>query len=339
MKNILITGGAGFIGTNLTVSLADMGYNVVIIDDFKNAYVGHIQSICKKYKTVKYFKHNVIDKAFVINVVKENNIDAVMHLAAKKYIDESFRKTQLYFDNNMQSLDTILQVVEQCKIKNLMFASTITVYGNPKVLPITEQGEYAPICPYAETKMLGEIKIFDWAKQNPDVKVFIYRFSNPIGADIKLMLGDDAKTKSSSLVPYIIDKVSKNQPLTLNGCDHNTPDGTPIRDFIHVKDLANIVAKSFTKDGFCGVNIFNVGCGKNGYSVLQIVQEIQKVFAKTIDYVFGPKRVGDVEKIVCDNSKVMQTFDLTIEHDLGSMLSSHVDFGRHILNKKSRTKC
>ena len=335
MKNILITGGAGFIGTNLTVSLIDCGKNIVIVDDFKNSYKSNIDKLSKLYKNkIKVIKHDVRDYDFLKQVVQENNIDAIMHLAAKKYIDESFLKPKQYHDNNMQSLQTALCVAHDCKIKNIMFASTMAVYGNPTVLPIPESAKYNPISPYAETKVLGEQEIISWTNNNQDASVIIYRFSNPIGADDKLMLGDNAKRPNNSLLPYIIENALVGNSLVFNGNNHSTRDGTPIRDYIHIKDLTNIVAKTFTTNNAKGLNIYNVGCGKDGFTVLQMLKAVETCLDKKLNYSFGPKRSGDIERLVCDNTKLKQDFDIKLDYSLEDMVSSHINFIKYLKTKK-----
>ena len=338
MKNILITGGAGFIGTNLTLALVNLGMNVVVVDDFKNSYKHNIDMIAKKYADqVSVYRQDVTNKTALKQILLKHNIHAIMHLAAKKYIDESIKKPALYYHNNMTALEVVLDLALECNIKDIMFASTMAVYGNPKSLPIKETEEYNPISPYADTKRLGELAIIDWINHNPDKNAIIYRFSNPIGADDKLMLGDNAKRKNNSLLPYIINNALQDNSLTLNGNNHDTRDGTPIRDYIHVKDIAQIVAKTFTQNNNKGCNIYNVGCGADGYTVLEMIKSVSNKLNKPINYTFGPKRAGDIEKLVCDNTKLMQTFDVELKYSLDEMVSSHVNFVKY-LNQKSKDK-
>lgn len=331
MSKILITGGAGFIGLNLSVELIGLGYDVVIIDDLKNSYKTHINGLIKIFgDKIKFYKQDIRDYNLLKQIALKENVDKVMHLAAKKYIAESFKKPKQYFDNNMQSLDCVLKLCSELNINKLMFASSITVYGNPIRLPIKEEDELKPISPYAETKMLGEKVILEWSQHNPSCCVYIYRFTNPVGANTNYMLGDHPKYLDKPLVPYLIECAVDNKPIVLNGNSYPTRDGTPIRDYIHVSDLAKIVANSFTQKINSNYNVYNVGCGENGYTVLEIVSAVSKAAQKPLNYTFGPERKGDIYKLVADNLKITNAFGVKPTKDIFDMVKSQIDFDNFI---------
>lgn len=333
MKNILITGGAGFIGLNLAVQFLNKEYNVVVVDDLKNSYKKHINKLLKQFNNLTFYKGDVCDYNFMENVFKLHSFDTIIHLSAKKYIFVSFKHKRLYMKNNMESLDVVLKLASIFKIKKFMFASSVTVYGNNESKNIKETESYAPISPYALTKVMGEEKIMEWHKQNKDVGVIIFRFTNPCGANIKYMLGDNAKSKKLSLVAYIVNNALNNVPLKFNGNNHNTFDGTPVRDYIHIVDLANIVFNVLNnvKDG--KLEILNVGCGGNGYSVLQILSAVEKVLECKIDYCFIDKKQGDVARLVCDNTKLKSTYNIYPTLNICDIVKDEIEFRKYI-NKK-----
>lgn len=307
MKSILITGGAGFIGTNVCACLLEKNYNVTIVDDLKNAYVSHVRFLQNKFSNLKFVRADVCNKGKMEQIFVDGKFDTVLHLSAKKYVAESFEKTSQYFSNNMKSLENILDLCQKHCISHFAFASSITVYGNCETENIKEEQCLAPVSPYAETKMLGEEKIKEFAKQNPSMKITIFRFTNPVSANVKYMLGDHSKKHKINLVSLVCKSAIENQPLNLNGNNHQTPDRTPIRDYIHVCDLAKIVVNVLEKQQEM-TDTINVGCGGKGYSVLQVIKCAEKVLNKKIEYSFGAKKKGDLAKIVCDNTHLSKEY-------------------------------
>lgn len=333
MKNILITGGAGFIGSNVCACLLENGYNVTVADDLKNAYVSHVHFLQEKFENLKFVKVDVCNLHEIENVFVSGNFDTVLHLSARKYVAESFDKKEEYFLNNMQSLENVLLLCRKYQVKHFAFASSITVYGICDCENICEKQKLSPASPYAETKMLGEEKIKDFAKQNPNMICTIFRFTNPVSASIKYMLGDHSKKHKINLVSFVCKNALENKPMKLNGNNHNTKDGTPVRDYIHVCDLAKIVCAVLEKQK-SKFDTINVGCGKNGYSVLQVIECAEKVLNKKIEYSFGEKKKGDLAKIVCDNTHLINEYGNFEFKSLEQIVSDEIAFQKYLQQKK-----
>lgn len=331
MKNILITGGAGFLGTNISVKLLEKGYEVFVIDDLKNAYVSHVHFLQKKFQNLKFKKLDVCNLNQLEEVFKTEKFDTIIHLAARKYVGESFEKENEYFSNNMKSLENVLLLSKKYGAKHFAFASSITVYGNCD----KENEKYDPVSPYAKTKQLGEEEIKLFAKENTNMIFTIFRFSNPVSANTKYMLGDDSKKHKLNLVSLVCKSAIENKKLVLNGNNHNTKDGTPIRDYFHVEDLAEIVCNVLEKQK-AHFDTINVGMSGNGYSVLQIINQTEEILNKKIDYCFGNKKAGDVAKNVCDNTHLLSVYGNHKFRDIRQMLEDEIAFRKSINEKSSK---
>ena len=333
MKNILITGGAGFIGTNISLTLLEKGYNVVVVDDLKNAYKKHINKLLKNFDNLAFYKGDVCDFDFMDKVCGKHDFDTVLHLAAKKYVFESIVHPISYKRNNMKSLENMMRLSEKYNINKFMFASSITVLGNNAVVDGSEKCEYAPVSPYAETKMEGEKELLLWHHKNKEKEVLIFRFTNPISANTEFMLGDNSKLKKVSLPAFIVEGGLKQEKMKFNGNNHSTPDGTPVRDYIHITDLARIVCACLEKDLVGKAEIINVGCGGNGYSVLEIVKEVETCLGRKLEYTFGEKKKGDVAKLVCDNTKIKTEFNLSPTRSLHEDIEDEIKYRKYLLKK------
>lgn len=327
MKEVLITGGAGYIGLNVAVNFLTEGYKVVIVDDLKNSYKKNINRLLKIYDNLSLYVGNVCSYDFMQKIFNNHDFSLVIHLSAKKYVFESILHKRAYLNNNMQSLKVVLQLCKEHKVKKFAFASSITVYGNNAYKNINESEPYAPTSPYALSKQLGEELIKKWQKENAN-SCIIFRFTNPIGANTKYMLGDNSKLKKISLPAYVVSGALANKQLIFNGNTFNTADGTPVRDYIHVCDLAKIVFEMCKKYNQKQLEIINIGCGKDGYSVLQIVHEIEKFLGRQ-NYSFGAKKEGDVARLVCDNSK-LKSYGLLPRLNLADMLQSEIAFRKYL---------
>lgn len=335
MKNILITGGAGFLGTNISVKLLEKGYKVFVIDDLKNAYVSHVHLLQKNFPNLKFKKLDVCNLNQLEQVFKNEKFDTVIHLAARKYIGESFEKENEYFSNNMKSLENVLLLSKKYGAKHFAFASSITVYGNSEKEKLKESEKYAPVSPYAKTKQLGEEEIKRFAKENTNMTFTIFRFSNPVSANTKYMLGDDSKKHKFNLVSLVCKSAIENKNLVLNGNNHNTKDGTPIRDYLHVEDLAEIVCNVIEKQK-AHFDTINVGMSGNGFSVLQIINQTEAILNKKLDYCFGSKKPGDVAKNVCDNSHLLGEYGRHEFRDIKQILEDEIAFRKSIKEKSSK---
>ena len=335
MKNILITGGAGFLGTNISVKLLEKGYKVFVIDDLKNAYVSHVHLLQKNFPNLKFKKLDVCDLNRLEEVFKNEKFHTVIHLAARKYVGESFIKEKEYVFNNMKSLQNVLFLSKKYGAKHFAFASSITVYGNSEKEKLKESEKYAPVSPYAKTKQFGEEEIQLFAKENQNMIYTIFRFSNPVSANTKYMLGDDSKKHKLNLVSLVCKSIIENKKLVLNGNNHDTKDGTPIRDFFHVEDLAEIVCKVLEKQT-THFDTINVGISGDGYSVLQIINQTEAILNKKLDYCFGSKKPGDIAKNVCDNNHLLDAYGRHKFRDIKQIIEDEIAFQKSINEKSSK---
>lgn len=322
---ILVTGGAGYIGTNVVNVLLENGNSVVVVDDFSNSKEKHIKKLLLKYPgQIEVCSFDFGDYQKLRDVFLTHKIDGVIHLAGKKYVKEGEENPELYNKVNVGSTQTLLKVMNEMKVKKIVFASTAMVYGNGEQVPFREYSKLAPASVYAKTKCLGEKQIEDFAKQGGSGVVL--RLSNPVGANLNMMLGDDNTAKEKPLLPYLIDSALSGKEIVLNGCDHNTPDGTPIRDFVYVCDVAKafVIALGNAQKG---LKIFNIGAGQNGKTILEVVHEVEKSTGKKLSCSFGPKRNGDVSVLVLDNEKAKRELGVSFSADFSKVVDSQFKFG------------
>lgn len=332
MKNVLITGGAGFLGLNIAVSMLNNGCDVVIVDDLKNAYDMHINRLIKEFAgNIEFFEGDVCDEAFMRTVFSTHQFDVVVHLAAYKYVGESIDKPQEYFDNNVGSLEVVLKLSKEFGIKKFAFSSSAVVYGNTGEIPTGESVKFAPISPYAETKCIGEDKISEWC-QTSGISAVIFRFSNPIGANDKYMFGDHSKKGVENLLPYIVRCAIEGKPMVFRGNNHPTPDGTPIRDYISVVDLANTVVDVLKGNQVEACEVLNVGRG-SGFSLLEIVSAVETVLGKKIDYSFSEKSNLEASVSVLDVKRLKERYNIELKTDLKDIVKSQIDFFEYIRQK------
>ena len=332
---VLVTGGAGYIGTNVVYSLAKQAYKIVVVDNFSNSHKENIDRLAKQYiKNIKVYNFNLNDYKKLEKVLIDENIFSVIHLAGKKYVPESFEKEDEYYKNNVALTKNLLDLLEKHNIKNLVFSSSITVYGKPQTEIVDEQEKLSPLSPYASQKAQGEQLIFNWQKRTNSTAV-VLRLSNPVGANTEYFLGDNPKTtKYKNVLLYILDNANANNKLVFNGGNHPTKDGTTIRDYIHVENVAEMFAKAVEiQNG--NYNVFNVGSGSPGYSVLDILNQVEKSLDKKLDYSFGPKRDGDASIILTNNTLAKKRLGLRITKNMADMVQSQITFEK---NLKSNTK-
>lgn len=327
MKKIfLITGGAGYIGTNLAYYLLKNDYDLIIADNLSNSTYDGILRLEKFFnKSIKTYMGDLCDVEFVNKIFAENKITDVVHLAGKKYIGESFKKKDEYIFNNNQSTKILLEIMSKYKVRNIYFASSISVFGNPVYLPIDNNHPLCPLSPYAQTKVDCEEFIENWQKDNSLNNAVIFRFTNPVGARTNVLLGDAPTGEYSTLLPYLVKNVLSNLQIAINGNTHPTKDGTTIRDFIHITDLTEVVYKVCTSENK-GLKRIIVGNGKITYSVLDVVKTLEQIFDKKLDYVINPKRENDVSIIEIDNSDIIKMFNYEPKCLLKDMLQSQITF-------------
>jgi UDP-glucose 4-epimerase len=307
MKKILVTGGAGFIGSHTVVELINSGYDPIIIDNFSTSEPEVLQGIKKiTGKDVKLYREDCRNKENLAEVFRaEKNISGVIHFAAYKAVGESVQDPLKYYTNNLESLTAILYGMEEFKVSNLVFSSSCTVYGQPEKLPVTEK---TPILkaesPYGNTKIISEEIIKATVKSSGKLKAMSLRYFNPIGAHPSSAIGELPIGKPNNLVPYITQTAAGiYEYLTVFGHDYNTSDGTCIRDYIHVVDLAKAHIKAldylFRSSGESQYSVLNIGIGK-GVTVLEIIKAFEKVSGLKLNYKLGDRRPGDVESIFAE---------------------------------------
>ena len=296
---ILLTGGAGFIGSHTAVALIENGFDPIIVDDFRNSEPFVIKNIEKIVgKKITCYATDIGNKKEITNILQKEKPVGVIHFAADKAVNESVLNPMKYYQNNVLNLINFLEVIENTKIDSFVFSSSCTVYGVPDKIPVKEK---APIklafSPYGYTKQVGERVLTDFFKTKPNSSLTLLRYFNPIGAHPSGLIGELPIGVPSNLVPYITQTgVGKRKKLTVFGKDYDTDDGTCVRDYIHVVDLANAHVASLKKglNSSESIKIYNVGTGK-GASVMDVVTAFEKVSNQKLNYEFGPRRAGDVD--------------------------------------------
>jgi len=301
MKKILVTGGAGYIGSHTLVELSANDFEPIIVDNLFNSSIQNIQGAEKIIgKSISFYNVDCTDED-ALNAVfeQEKSIEGAIHFAAFKSVEESVREPEKYHSNNIGSLQVLLNVMKKHNVENIIFSSSCTVYGSPDILPVSESAPFKKAeSPYGETKQLCEELL-----NNTKISSISLRYFNPIGSHESGVIGDCSSDKASNLVPIITETaIGKREQITVFGDDYDTPDGTCLRDYIHVVDLANAHVKAIQyvmKNK--GKSAFNIGTG-NGVSVLQAIHIFEKVNNIKVNYKIGPRRAGDVEKIYSDNT-------------------------------------
>lgn len=320
--NVLITGGAGYIGSHTCVELLESGCDIVVADDLSNSSPKAVERIKKiTGKNFPFYDVNICDTESLRNIFKENKIDAVIHFAGFKAVGESVAKPLKYYENNIESTLSLCRVMAEFDVKNIIFSSSATVYGDPKEIPITEECPKG-ICtnPYGWTKWMIEQMLTDMAKADSDMKVTLLRYFNPIGAHKSGLIGEDPQGIPNNLLPYVAQvAVGRLPKINVFGNDYDTPDGTGVRDYIHVSDLArgHVLALKHMEDQK-GVEVFNLGTG-NGYSVLDIIKAYEKACGKKLPYEIQGRRSGDIACCYCDPSKAESVLGFKAQYGIDEM--------------------
>lgn len=306
--NILVTGGLGYIGSHTCVELLDAGYDIVVVDNLYNSDISVKDRIEKiTGKTFKFYEDDVCDEDALEKIFSENKIDAVIHFAAYKAVGESVKLPLNYYENNLTSTIKLCKVMKRHKVNAFVFSSSATVYGSPKTLPIKEDFPLSTTNPYGSTKLYNEGILKDVSISDDKFSVIILRYFNPIGAHHSALIGEDPKGIPNNLMPYIV-KVAAGELECLNvfGNDYNTHDGTGVRDYIHVVDLAKGHLKAIEKAmEEPGVKYYNLGTG-TGYSVLDLVTTYEKVNNVKVPYKIVGRRPGDIDACYADPTKAYE---------------------------------
>ena len=329
---VLLTGSCGYIGSHTLVELLDRGYEVVGIDNFSNSKREVIDNIKKiTGKDFVFYEGDVCDKTILEKIFKENKIDIVIHFAGYKAVGESTLKPLMYYRNNIDSTLSLLEVMDEYNCHNFIFSSSATVYGKPHTLPIKENFPLSTTNPYGTTKLTIEYILKDLYKSNNDWNIVILRYFNPVGAHKSGLIGENPNGIPNNLMPYIVKVANKEYDhLNVFGNDYDTPDGTGVRDYIHVVDLAIGHIKAIDDIlNNCGLDIFNLGTG-NGYSVLDIVNSFEKVNNVEIPYEIKPRRDGDIDACYADPTYAYEKLGFKASHSLDDMCKDSYNY----VNKK-----
>lgn len=320
--SILITGGAGFIGSHTSVELLDNDEDIIIIDNFSNSnkeVLNRVKQITNK--DFKFYEGDILDKELLRKIFKENKIEAVIHFASLKSVNESIKEPINYYNNNVNGTLSLLEIMQEFNVKNLIFSSSAVIYGDTEEYPIKETSKPGEaFCPYGRTKAMNEEILKDLYVSDNSWNIVILRYFNPIGAHETGLIGEDPKGIPNNLLPYISKVALGNLDyLSVFGNDYDTPDGTGIRDYIHVVDLAKGHLKALEKlKDKVGLNIYNLGTGR-GYSVLEVIKAFEQANNLKIDYKFLPRREGDIAISYCDTSKAEQELGWKAEKSLEEM--------------------
>lgn len=321
MKKILITGGAGYIGSHTAIELINGGLQPIIIDDLSNSDAKVLDRLKEiTGQEIPFYNGDCNNRELLNQIADEHQLHGVIHFAAFKAVGESTEKPLKYYQNNVGSLVTLLSFMQDRKIKDLVFSSSCTVYGQPDQLPVTEETpRKLAESPYGNTKKICEDILIDFVKSKAGVRVISLRYFNPVGAHPSSKIGELPIGKPNNLVPFVTQTAAGiREKLTVYGNDYNSVDGTCIRDYIHVVDLAEAHLKAIQyleskSDDF--YDVFNVGTG-NGNTVLEVIQTFEKVSRVKLNYEIGPRRAGDIEKVWADTKKINEVLGWKAKHSL-----------------------
>ena len=330
---VLVTGGTGYIGSHTVVELLNEGYEVVIIDNLVNSsedVIDKIETITNK--KVKFYNNDCCDKKALKKIFKENkDIEAVLHFAGLKAVGESVSKPIMYYENNLYSTLSLISVMKEYNCKKIVFSSSATVYGDPKKLPITEDSEIGGTTnPYGTTKYFIERILNDIYISDKDFSIVLLRYFNPIGAHSSGLIGENPNGIPNNLMPYIIKVAIGELPiLSVFGNDYDTKDGTGVRDYIHVVDLAKGHIKALEKaNKSTGVNVYNLGTGE-GYSVLELINTFKKVNDIDVPFKIVDRRPGDIATCYADPSKAFKELGWKAEKNIEDMCRDAYNYVIH----------
>ncbi|MEA3505146.1 MAG: UDP-glucose 4-epimerase GalE [Bacteroidota bacterium] len=338
---ILVTGGTGYIGSHTVVELQKEGYDVVIVDDLSNSYENVLDNIEKiSGKRPAFEKFNLSDTERTDKFFEENSdISGIIHFAAYKAVGESVAEPLKYYHNNLVSLMNILSNMQMHDIENIVFSSSCTVYGQPEKLPVSENSPIQKaISPYGNTKQISEDIIFDTINSNKNLKAIALRYFNPIGSHESALIGELPLGVPNNLIPFLTQTaIGIREQLSVFGDDYNTPDGTAIRDYIHVVDLAKAhviaVNRMVNKNSKKDFEIFNLGTGK-GSSVLEVINSFEKVTGEKLNYKIVDRRAGDVEAVWADTSFANDELGWKAQKGLDEMMETAWNWEKALQKKK-----
>ena len=339
-KVVLVTGGAGYIGSHTVVALQKKGYKAIVVDNLSNSQASVIDNIGKiTGEKPDFFPFDLANQAETFTFFDRQPVDAVIHFAAHKYVGESVNEPLRYYNNNFVSTLNILQAMEKQGINHFVFSSSCTVYGQADLLPVTEQTPVKPAqCPYGNTKQVTEEILRDICLANSNFHVIALRYFNPIGAHQSALIGELPVGVPQNLLPYITQTaIGIREQLQVFGNDYNTKDGTCLRDYIHVEDLAeaHIAAldRMLTKNNADNYEVFNIGTG-NPYSVMEVIQSFEKVSGRKLPYKIVGRRAGDIEKVWADTTLANTVLGWKAKKTLDEMTLSAWKWELNLRNKE-----
>ena len=328
---VLLTGGLGYIGSHTCVEMLEKGFDVEIMDNLYNSTI----EVCAKIeqitgKKVKFHKVDLLDMKSMDKLFKKGKFDAVIHFAGLKAVGESTKIPLLYYENNVSGTVNLIKCMEKYGVNNLIFSSSACVYSDKNVAPFSEDAILNPINPYGRTKYFIEEIIKDYCNANPNFKGIILRYFNPIGAHESGLIGENPNGIPNNLMPYITRVAfGKLEILSIFGDDYNTPDGTGIRDYIHVVDLANGHISALNKiNEISGCEVYNLGTG-HGYSVLEVVNTFNEVCGNKVKYKIVGRRPGDAECVYANPQKALKELNFKTSKELKEMCESSYNFEKN----------
>lgn len=319
--SIMVTGGAGYIGSHTCIELLNQGYKIIILDNFSNSSSEAIKRIKEiSGKEVKVYEVDLLDIKEVEKIFEENEIEGVIHFAGLKAVGESVEEPLTYYHNNITGTLHLCEVMQKHDIKRLVFSSSATVYGTTEQLPLTENSPIGAINPYGKTKQMIEEILSDLYKADKEWSIALLRYFNPVGAHPSGKIGEDPNGIPNNLMPYISQvAVGKLEKLNIFGNDYSTPDGTGVRDYIHVMDLATGHIKAWEKVQVGkGIDIYNLGTG-NGYSVLEMVHAFEEASGRKVPYTVKARRTGDIAACYADTSKAKEQLGFEAKRGIEEM--------------------
>ncbi|EPF2606048.1 TPA: UDP-glucose 4-epimerase GalE [Yersinia enterocolitica] len=318
---ILITGGAGYIGSHTVLTLLDQGKDVVVLDNLINSSaesLARVTRICKRTPT--FYQGDILDRHFIRNVFSNHKIESVIHFAGLKSVSESVNKPTEYYQNNVTGSIVLLEEMLAANVKELIFSSSATVYGVPEFVPLTEDARVGGTTnPYGTSKVMVEQILKDFSLAHPDFSITALRYFNPVGAHPSGLIGEDPNGKPNNLLPFITQvAIGKLAKLLVYGNDYDTPDGSGVRDYIHVMDLAegHLSTLNNLEPGFA---VYNLGTGM-GYSVLQVIKEFERVTSVKVPFEFAPRRPGDIAECWASADLAQQKLAWSAKRNLSDML-------------------